>query len=248
MSPIQTARYVATIAESEADVRAAQALRYMVFRDAGDMSQNLDADVFDKICTHVLIREVKTGKLTCCFRILPLSNGSEIGHSYSAQFYELSALSDFQGSMVELGRFCIHPDHNDPDILRVAWGAMTRYVDDNNIEMLFGCSSFKGTDSDTYTDSFAMLKDRHLAPRRWLPRVKAPAVFRFAQILRWRKPDAKLAMSRMPPLLRTYLLMGGWVSDHAVVDNHMDTLHVFTGLEIKSIPAARKRLLRAVAQ
>ena len=51
----------------------------------------------------------------------------------------------------------------------------------------------------------------------------------------------------MPPLLRTYLLMGGWVSDHAVVDRHMNTLHVFTGLEINAIPPARKRLLRGVA-
>jgi len=51
----------------------------------------------------------------------------------------------------------------------------------------------------------------------------------------------------MPPLLRTYLLMGGWVSDHAVVDGQMNTLHVFTGLEIAAIPPARARLLRAVA-
>ena len=63
-----------------------------------------------------------------------------------------------------------------------------------------------------------------------------------------RTPDVKLAMLRMPPLLRTYLIMGGWVSDHAVVDDQMNTLHVFTGLEISAIPPARKRLLRAVAQ
>jgi hypothetical protein len=49
----------------------------------------------------------------------------------------------------------------------------------------------------------------------------------------------------MPPLLRTYLMMGGWVSDHAVVDDHMNTLHVFTGVEIGAIPPVRKRLLRA---
>ena len=40
--------------------------------------------------------------------------------------------------------------------------------------------------------------------------------------------------------------MGGWVSDYAVVDHHMRTLHVFTGFEITKIPAARKRLLRAM--
>jgi putative hemolysin len=55
------------------------------------------------------------------------------------------------------------------------------------------------------------------------------------------------AMPRLPPLLRTYLMMGGWVSDHAVVDSQMNTLHVFTGVEIARIPPARKRLLRAVA-
>ena len=83
------------------------------------------------------------------------------------------------------------------------------------------------------------------APARWRPREKAPDVFRFAARL-GRSPDMKLAMARLPPLLKTYLMMGGWVSDHAVVDHHMRPLHVFTGVEITKIPAARKRLLRAM--
>ena len=65
--------------------------------------------------------------------------------------------------------------------------------------------------------------------------------------LRLFRPDAKRAMLAMPPLLRTYLLMGGWVSDHAVVDRDLNTLHVFTGLEIRAIPPARARLLRLAA-
>ena len=195
----------------------------------------------------MLVEESKTGALVCCFRLMPLATGKEIGQSYSAQYYELSALEHFNGPMVEMGRFCIHPAFKDPDILRVAWGAMTQYVDDEGVEMLFGCSSFKGTEADEYMDAFALLKERHLAPKRFLPRIKAPNVFRFAQMLRLRKPDLKRAQLRMPPLLRTYLLMGGWVSDHAVVDRDLNTLHVFTGLEIKAIPPARKRLLRATA-
>ena len=115
------------------------------------------------------------------------------------------------------------------------------------VKLLFGCASFKGTDAAAYLDAFAMLKERHLGPKRWRPRVKAPDVFRFAARLR-RRPDARLAMRRMPPLLKSYLMMGGWVSDHAVVDAEMDTLHVFTGVEVGAIPPARKRLLRAVAQ
>lgn len=242
MVGLKKGRYVARLAQSEDDIRAAQALRHLAFHGA----EGLDADQYDVICSHILVEERKSGQLVCCFRMLPLAAGNEISRSYSAQFYELSALEGFEGSMVEMGRFCIHPDWNDPDILRVAWAAMTGYVDDNNIEMLFGCSSFKGTDADPYLDSFAVLRDKHLAPKRWVPRIKAPKVFQFAARLR-KKPDLKRAQLKMPPLLRTYLMMGGWVSDHAVVDHDMNTLHVFTGLEINAIPPARKRLLRAMS-
>ena len=92
-----------------------------------------------------------------------------------------------------------------------------------------------------------MLRERHLAPRRWLPRVKAPQVFRFARALRRRKADPRAAMAEMPPLLRSYLAMGGWVSDHAVMDRKLNTMHVFTGLEVRSIPPARARTLRQLA-
>jgi L-ornithine Nalpha-acyltransferase len=244
VEPLSKGRYRARLAANEADVAAAQRLRHLAFF-AGD-GEGRDGDSFDTVCRHVLVEEAETGRLVCCFRLLPLKDGGEIGQSYSAQHYELSALSGYGGRMVEMGRFCIHPDCRDPDILRLAWGAVARVVADEEVEMIFGCSSFRGTDADRYLDAFAMLKERHLAPRRWLPRVKAPDVFRFARRLR-RKPDAARAMLTMPPLLRSYLAMGGWVSDHAVVDREMNTLHVFTGLEIRGIPEARARLLRAVA-
>jgi putative hemolysin len=253
MRPFGKGRYVARFAGSQADVKAAQRLRHKAFiagrgaEVSGDRAGGLDRDAFDAVCRHVLVEDRQTGRLAACFRILRLDGGSEIGKTYSAQFYELSNLAAFDGPMVEMGRFCIDPDLRDPDILRVAWGAMTRYVDETGVEMLFGCSSFQGTEAEAYMDAFALLKERHLAPKRWLPRVKAPAVFQFARSLRFRKPDLKLAMQRMPPLLRSYLVMGGWVSDHAVVDRDLNTLHVFTGLEIRAIPPGRARLMRAAA-
>ena len=243
MLTLKKGRYRARFAEGVADIQAAQHLRTRAFQSA---EAPLDADDFDGICLHVLVEDQRNGDLVCCFRILPLTGGQEIARSYSAQYYNLSALEAFEGRMVEMGRFCIDPDISDPDVLRVAWGAMTAYVDEQGVDMLFGCSSFHGTDAAQYLDAFAMLKHRHLAPKRWLPAVKAPKVFRFAQKLR-RKPDARKAMLRMPPLLRTYLLMGGWVSDHAVVDSQMNTLHVFTGLEIAAIPPARATRLRQMA-
>ena len=245
---LRKGRYEAHLATTDAELRMAQQLRYMCFIRGGavERSDPIDADSFDDRCQHMLVTDRRTGQLVCCFRLMYLT-ADQIGDSYSAQYYELSSLRAYHGPMVEMGRFCIHPDVIDPDILRVAWGAMTKFVDDHGVELLFGCSSFIGTDQEAYLDAFDMLAERHLAPAPWLPKTKAPNVFRFAADRLCRPLDRKAAMRRMPPLLKTYLMMGGWVSDHAVVDTDLNTLHVFTGLEIKSIPPARARALRAVA-
>ncbi|MEY8839953.1 GNAT family N-acetyltransferase, partial [Cribrihabitans sp. XS_ASV171] len=117
-------RYRARLAEDEADLAAAQRLRTSAFR-----TDTPDRDDYDALCAHVLVEDMREGgRLVCCFRMLTIQGGAEIQRSYSAQFYDLAALETFQGPMVEMGRFCIHPDYTDPDILRVAWGAMTTYV------------------------------------------------------------------------------------------------------------------------
>jgi len=233
---------------SEQDLLSPRYLGFIQSRGLGtDTAAGLDTDEFDPLCRHMMVEDTRTGQLVCCFRMMPLRDGSEISKSYSAKYYDLDALKDYPGPLMEMGRFVMHPAWKDPAILRVAWSAMTRFVESEGIEMLFGCSSFEGVDAEAYADAFALLKERHLAPSRWLPRVKAPNVFRFARALGLRRPNMKLALTRMPPLLRSYLVMGGWVSDHAVIDNELNTLHVFTGLEVCAIPPARARALRLVA-
>lgn len=235
---LKKGRYSARLAGDPADLHAAQALRALCFERDGPA----DVDPFDGASLHVLI-ETK-GTLVCCFRLMPL-HPDALDQSYAAQFYGLARLRHYPGLMMEMGRFCVHPDWRDPDIVRLAWAMITAEVDQRGVQMLFGCSSFAGVDSARYRDAFGLLRARHLAPPQWCPTRKSAEVVCFDTTLSPR-PDAKRAAVGMPPLLRTYLLMGGWVSDHAVVDRQMNTLHVFTGLEIGAIPVARKRLLRAL--
>lgn len=237
--------YVARFAQSDADVIAAQALRHLCFVSGAGrtgLSDGLDRDSFDADCLHVLIEDA-AGRLVACFRLLHLDKAAQINRSYAAQYYDLGALESFPDPIVEMGRFCVNPHLRDPDVLRIAWGAVTRFVDQAGVGLLFGCSSFAGTDPTPYADCFGHLRARHLAPPRWRPGVRAASVVQFSTEVR----DRRMALQRMPTLLRTYLGMGGWVSDHAVVDRAMNTLHVFTGVEIATIPAARARALRAVA-
>jgi len=245
MLALEKGRYRSRLCSGPADLRAAQQLRYRCFVDLA--GEGLDADSFDDVCQHVLIEEQGQDGPVGCFRLLFLPEGRAIGQSYSAQFYDLSAVSGITAPVLELGRFCIRPDRMDPDILRLAWGAITRFVDARGVDMLFGCSSFRGTDPTPYRDAFAMLGARHLAPAHRAPGKRSVETYAFAAELAGHNLDPREAQRRMPPLLRTYLLMGGWVSDHAVIDRSLGTLHVFTGLEIGAIPQARARLLRGVA-
>ena len=142
MLRLRKGRYVARFAQDAADVAAAQALRGQAFLRGG-----ADTDRFDALCQHVLIEAAERGELLCCFRLLPLASGREIGRSYSAQFYDLQKLAHFPGAMLELGRFCVKPGVSDADILRLAFGVVTQQVDAANVQLLFGCSSFAGTDA-----------------------------------------------------------------------------------------------------
>ena len=236
-------KYRVRLANTPEDLRRAQRLRAARFR--GEAS-GVDSDAFDDRAEHVLVEATEDGRLLCCCRLLAFADGSEIAGSYSAQFYGLGGLARYKGPLLEMGRFCVAEGVEDPAVLRLAWAAVAERVEAKGVGLMFGCVSFAGTEAADYADAFGLLGDRHLAPRRWLPRVKASAVIRFARQMRRRTWDLKAAMRTMPPLLRSYLAMGGWVSDHAVIDRDLGTLHVFTGLEISAVPAARMRALRAI--
>ena len=233
-------RYLTREAITPADITRAQTLRAQCFQTG----TTPDIDPFDAAARHFLVEDRASGTLICCFRLTRFQ-GPSLGQSYAAQFYDLRRLYRMEGAMLELGRFCIHPDWHDPDIQRLAWGQLAREVDRSGAALLFGCSSFAGTDPAAYREAFALLKQQHLAPAHWRPAAKAADIHAYARDSH--TADPRRARQQIPPLLRSYLAMGGWVSDHAVIDRQMNTLHVFTGLEIAAIPPNRARLLRALA-
>ena len=220
-------------AAREGSFEQAHSLRRRVFRAGAS-----DRDGFDAECTHVVVED-GGGEVVCCFRLF--AHGADGGGpSYAAQFHDLPV---FFEPAVEMGRFCIDPARHDPDILRTAWGFLAAYVMARQATLIFGCSSFPGVSAAPYLDTFALLQARYLGPLGLRPQAR-DEVMPFPA---GRDFDRGRALRAMPPLLRSYLGMGGWVGDHAVIDRDLDTLHVFTALEVAAIPPARLRTLRALA-
>lgn len=243
MQTLLKGRYRARLATSEADIASALDLRRRLFRRGGGE----DRDAFDALCQHMLIEDVESGGLVGCYRLQLIANGKALGKSYAGQFYRLNALADYPKPLLELGRFCIDPAYVDGDILRIAWAALTRVVDAAGVGMLFGCTSFKGSDPEAFGEAFALLRERHQPPRGLRIGAKAPETYAYVQALEGEPYDPRAAQAQLPALLRSYLQLGGWVSGHAVIDRDLDTLHVFTALEISAIPPARAASLRLIA-
>jgi len=172
--------------------------------------------------------------------------GAGLAQGYAARFYDLTPLAGYARPIAEIGRFCLAPGGVHPDVLRLAWGAMTRIVDEGQAGLLIGCTSFRGAHWEAHRAGLALLAERHVGPAAHRPGRRAGEIVDFPA-LAGPVGDRRAALAALPPLLRTYLAMGGWVSDHAVADRELDTLHVFTCVEVDQVPPARAASLRAVA-
>ena len=239
MHELRRGRLSVRRAVTDRDIAAAQRLRHLCFRGG----PGLDADQFDATAQHWLVEDAEAA-LLACFRLGAIATPDQLGACYSAQFFDLAPMAALPFPMLELGRFCIRPDRPDPDILRLAWGALAGVVDDLDAGVLFGCTSFRGADAACHAPALAALATAHLGPAGKRPQARGVD----AVALPPGPPeDPRAALAGLPPLLRTYLGMGGWVADRAVPDPDLDTLIVFTAVEIAAIPPARARALRAIA-
>ena len=226
--------YSACISTSPETRTPALALRSRAFRKGGD-----DEDAFDAQSLHGVVVSDPAQALVA-FRARVLTGPADLVGCYTGQVYDLAPLISAPGPCLELGRFCQSDGPPDVMALRLAWAALSVLVDRTGAQMMIGCSSLPGADPEPHRATLSLLRARHLGPVTLRPGILSPLAVDL--------PDAQDTKAPLPHLLRSYLAMGGWVSDHAVRDPNLDTLHLFTGLEIAAIPEPRKARLRALAQ
>lgn len=232
---------VARLGHGPKDLAQVMAFRRAAFPRA---HAGAEEDAQDALSTHVMV-EGEAG-LLAYFRVMLFGWGAGLEQGYAARFYDVAPLAGYALPIAEMGRFCLAPGGVHPDVLRLAWGAMTRLVDEGQAGLIVGCTSFRGADWQAHRAGLALLAAGHIGPPEHLPGRNAAEVVDYPALV---GPvlDRRAALTALPPLLRTYLTMGGWVSDHAVVDRELDTLHVFTCVEVDKVPKARAASLRAIA-
>lgn len=225
-------RLAATAAETD----AAQALRYRVFYDemgarpSREMAHcKRDFDAFDGVCDHLLVidhaRGVGAGSVVGTYRLIRRAAASARGNFYSAAEYDLTPILAHSGEILELGRSCVDAVARNRPTMQLLWRGIAAYVFHYDIALMFGCASLPGTDPDALAMPLAYLHHRHLAPpelcARALPeryvemnRIAAAAI------------DRTAALAALPPLIKGYLRLGGFVGEGAVIDHQFNTIDV----------------------
>jgi len=163
------------LAETEADIDAAQALRYRVFYDImgarpvdGAEQQRRDRDRYDQICDHLLVLDHSRGNgaeaVVGTYRLIRREAAAHIGAFYSAAEYDIGPLIAYPGEILELGRSCVDAGYRARPVMQLLWSGIAAYVFHHDIALMFGCASLPGTDPEALAAPLSYLYYHHLAP------------------------------------------------------------------------------------
>ncbi len=227
-----------SLAHSEEDIRAAQALRYKVF--AEEMGARLicrepgiDADLFDPYCDHLLVRDDQTNEIVGTYRILPPSQARKLGPYYAETEFALTRLQHIRPSTVEVGRSCVHADYRTGAPIALLWSGLAEYMGQHGYQYLIGCASMSMADGGHLAASiYRTLREKSLSPIEWrvFPRCPLPLA----------ALDDK-QKAEIPPLIKGYIRAGAYVCGDPAWDPDFNTADVFILLPMSRMNARYAR-------
>jgi len=225
------------LAKTAEEIDAAQALRYRVFYEemaaqpSAEMARlHRDFDDYDQVCDHLLVLDRRRGEgpegIVGTYRLIRRVHAAKMGRFYSSAEYDVQKMIDFPGEVLELGRSCIAKDARNTATMQMLWRGIALYAYHYNVQAMFGCASFPGTDPQQHAQAMSCLYHHHLAP----PEIRVRALesrYVNMEMLPRDGYDPRKAMARVPPLIKGYLRLGGYVGDGAVIDQQFNTTDVF---------------------
>lgn len=235
-APIIAGALEVRLAESASEIDAAQALRYRVFYDemaarpSPEMAaRRRDFDEFDQWCDHLLVIDRKRGLgadgVVGTYRLIRRPVAERLGRFYSAAEYDIDILTKYDGEILELGRSCVDRAFRNRPTMQLLWRGIAAYVFHYDIAVMFGCASLPGVDPVKLGMPLSYLHHHHLAPPALRPRAVASRYVSM-NILPPSSIDTRAAIAALPPLIKGYLRLGGFVGDGAVIDEQFNTTDV----------------------
>lgn len=223
------------LAETSAEITAAQKLRYQIFYDEFGAKptpamarDRIDIDDFDQYTDHLIVIDpsvTENSGVVGTYRVLGQEGAKRAGRFYSSDEYDLTPLMTSGATMLEVGRSCVHAEYRTMPVLQLLWAGIAAYIAEHQIDLMFGCASLHGTDPKTLAKELSLLYHNHLATPELRPRALENRYVDM-NILPRDQVDARRVFMQLPPLIKGYLRVGAMVGDGAVVDDQFNTTDV----------------------
>jgi putative hemolysin len=224
------------LAATEAERDAALALRYRIFYgemgakpDEETRLAERDADAFDPHADHLLVLDHDRGEgadaVVGTYRLIRRPAAARVGRFYTADEFDIAPLLSLPGELLELGRSCVAAPYRTRAVMQLLWRGIAAYVFRHRVDLMFGCASLHGTDPDALAEALTYLHANHLAPPDLRP-VALPHRFVAMRRMDPAAVDTRRTLAELPPLVKGYLRLGGFVGDGAVVDQQFNTTDV----------------------
>ena len=241
------------LARKKGEIRRAQRLRYKVFYEemsavpsALAMLSRRDEDPYDAIFDHLLVIDRgdpakgprwRRPRVVGTYRVLRQEVADLNDGFYTQGEYDILPLIRAKGpncSFMELGRSCVLKPYRTRRTVELLWQGIWTYVREHGVDVMIGCASFEGTDPAAHAHALSFLHHTALAPEEW--RVCAHEHLRVdMNMLPADAIKPRLALKSLPPLIKGYLRLGGFIGDGAVVDHQFGTTDVLIILPVEAI-------------
>jgi putative hemolysin len=120
------------------------------------------------------------------------------------------------------------------------WQGIAEYVAYHKIQFLFGCASFHGTDPQEHANELSFLYHNNLAPEEYRPRA-LPDVYTKMDLVDPSTIEMKTVLRNLPPLIKGYMRIGGYVGDGAFVDHDFGTTDVCVVLNTETMTGSYQK-------
>jgi putative hemolysin len=231
---VGTGRYELTLAEHLDEVRAAQRLRFEIFNLelheglAEAFATGLDADEFDEVCDHLLVRDRQTKAVVGTYRLQTgRSAAAHLGY-YSAQEFSFHPYEPLRDQMIELGRACVAADHRNITVLNLLWRGIARYAQIHGARYLTGCSSLTTQDEAAALATYRHMAAAHLVEERL--QTKPLPGWQCSPL------NGQPVALPVPKLLRAYLALGAKICGAPAIDRNFGTVDFLTWIDLQSLP------------
>ena len=251
------------LAGSPAEVKAAQRLRFRVFKEEqGRLTgcrDGIDRDRFDRYCRHLLVIDKTHDEVVGTYRVMSGREADAAGSFYSEGEFMITGLAAIKHEACEVGRSCVAPEFRSGAVVGLLWsglGALRRrpcpsrsllanYARRSRpdaapaFHYLFGCVSLEDSDPINAMALYEYFRRRGMLSDKLSARPRSgfglDPVLRGEAIRRSEVAGEEL-IRKLPPLFKGYLRLGAKICGVPAHDREFGTIDFLILLDMREIP------------